>query len=116
MGRARDGDTALRCCVRAVGYTNNPVDVRGSSGGRYRHTPGGLIRVSMQKSFDVIAGVVYQGVSNKESDMSRTANEILTELYKVERMIASPESKGKRTALKAYHAKLGREYYKAIAA
>ena len=48
--------------------------------------------------------------------MTITANEILTELYKVERMIASPESKGKRTALKAYHAKLGREYYKAIAA
>lgn len=48
--------------------------------------------------------------------MTRTANEILADLYKIERMIEAPESKGKRTALKAYHAKLGREYYKAIAA
>jgi hypothetical protein len=47
--------------------------------------------------------------------MARTANEILAELLQVERTIESPESKGKRTALKAYHAKLGREYHKAIA-
>lgn len=48
--------------------------------------------------------------------MARTANEILAELLNVERMIESDESKGKRTALKAYHAKLGREYYRAISA
>lgn len=46
----------------------------------------------------------------------RTANEIFAEIFKIERMIEAPESKGKLTALKAYHAKLCREYYKAIGA
>jgi hypothetical protein len=48
--------------------------------------------------------------------MARTANEIFAELFSIERQIEAPESKGKRTALKAYHAKLAREYMKAIAA
>ncbi len=42
--------------------------------------------------------------------MDRTANEVFAEIYSIERLIESPESKGKRTSLKAYHAKLCREY------
>jgi hypothetical protein len=48
--------------------------------------------------------------------MARTVNEIFAELYRIERQIEAPESKGRRTALKAYHAKLAREYMEAIAA
>lgn len=42
------------------------------------------------------------------------ANELYREIAKLEALIASDESKGKRTALKAAHLKLSRQYFKAI--
>lgn len=48
--------------------------------------------------------------------MAQSANEIFREITQIEALIASPESKGKLTALKSYHRKLCAQYRKAVSA
>lgn len=44
-----------------------------------------------------------------------TARDLVAEICRVERLMASPEGKGKMTILKAYHRKLYRRYLKVCA-